>query len=651
MRSLSSVLLALILVMWLSLAVVVAVGSSQSLVAGGPPATFQGSLMYGVDEVTLQQGGGTLSIVLKEGKFKDLSKTDMVTSLNAAFMGTPDSLWNTYKLQGLNNGLISINFLGRQLRITLGPMPDIRVPVEEVITVTIPRSMIEGFNEPLESSFRILPPPTTRIVSLTPSSLVAGTRARIAFSGVDVGSEVYLVQGASCFGERAVVEDMSSNSTSLTFLPLRGGVFSLCFAPANTGHITQFKESITISGPEAIKSDPPQPRSMAQFFVSIYGVNMTSQDLVAMTVGSCNNMDLADIQINDLFSSPTRGGFYATAKEAGDYHICYLRDGADDYVDCGQVTVRRGSGNVIDGNHDTLVIDKDTLIATNARIGHLIITGGILSLDSHKLNVSQLSWKGGAITGPGTMSVMGDSSEIDGTDPKMIDFDLYNYGHLVLLLGDIRLVGFGSFNNLHRLTVSTLEKTAAPTLQCASHHNTLRNSKGATIVFRQEMDVFGAVVKIAVGIDNAGTLEFQGSYTTSSIYTRSTSTTIVADTSSLIISQTHLLGRVSLGEHASIALQCPHSESSCSVSAGVSVEGDAQIVRRMVDAEELVSVRTTLQKEISHLAATNERLTAELEKAKENSVASIPEAKADPSSVFVPSNGWAQHKFIHGTAH
>ena len=393
MRSLSSVLLALILVMWLSLAVVVAVGSSQSLVAGGPPATFQGSLMYGVDEVTLQQGGGTLSIVLKEGKFKDLSKTDMVTSLNAAFMGTPDSLWNTYKLQGLNNGLISINFLGRQLRITLGPMPDIRVPVEEVITVTIPRSMIEGFNEPLESSFRILPPPTTRIVSLTPSSLVAGTRARIAFSGVDVGSEVYLVQGASCFGERAVVEDMSSNSTSLTFLPLRGGVFSLCFAPANTGHITQFKESITISGPEAIKSDPPQPRSMAQFFVSIYGVNMTSQDLVAMTVGSCNNMDLADIQINDLFSSPTRGGFYATAKEAGDYHICYLRDGADDYVDCGQVTVRRGSGNVIDGNHDTLVIDKDTLIATNARIGHLIITGGILSLDSHKLNVSQLSWK------------------------------------------------------------------------------------------------------------------------------------------------------------------------------------------------------------------------------------------------------------------
>ena len=566
MRSLSSVCASLVLILCVVL-VVTATGASQK-------ATFQGSLTYGVDQVTLQQGGGTLSVVLKEGRFKDLPRSDMVTYLNAALNGPDGSSWNVHKLEGLTAGLISINFQGRQLRVTLGPMPEITVASDEVIAVSVPSAILEGVQGPLESTFHILPPPTTRMVSISPSTLVAGSRATISYLGVDEGSEVYLVQGGSCFGERAMVRNPVYNTTTLSFLPLRGGTFSLCFSPPNAGgHVTQFKESITISGPEAIKADPQQPRSLAQFFVSIYGVNMTSQDLVAMTTGSCDNMDIADIQINDAFSSPTRGGFYATAREAGEYHVCYYRDGAESYVDCGQVNVLKGSGNIIEGKHDVVVVDRDTLIASNAHIGHLMLTGGTLSLDGHKLNVSQLSWKGGNIVGPGSLTLMGDSSEIDGTSPKVIDFDIYNYGHLVLLLGDIRFVGYSTLNNHHRLTVSTLEQSAAPTLRRASIHNVLRNAKGATAVFRQEVDIMGASVDIGIGIDSAGTLELQGSYNSQALFTRAGSVTTVTDTSSVVVSKADLQGSVSLGEHASVALMCPISENNCVV--GAVFEGES----------------------------------------------------------------------------
>ena len=77
-------------------------------------------------------------------------------------------------------------------------------------------------------------------------------------------------------------------------------------------------------------------------------------------------------------------------------------------------------------------------------------------------------------------------------------------------------------------------------------------------------------------------------------------------------------------------LESTKSMSAVMEQAGLTVEGGTQFIRRMVDAEELASVRHTLQQEINRLTSTNERLSSELEKA------TVSEARLDATSSLPP---------------
>lgn len=530
---------------------------SLSLVFAAP-AKIQGSLVDGVELSTLHAGGAGLSIVLQDAKFRsDISGESLVELIASGFSSPSLPTLRQHIQSSLTTGYVTVASAGKQLKLRLGPMPNISISEDSVFSFEVPSQFVEGSDEPIYFKSTIYVG-TMAYVSLLTDSPVVGSPVSVRFSGVSA-SKVSVVQGVTCRGDDAKISHvLIPDDDTLQFTPLKGGTLSFCLQDGENQF--QIKGLVTVSGAEGISTEPLLPRSTKQFFINVFGTQLTEQDSVALSTTKCTAKDVPNFELFDFeFMSSSRGGFFATVPEAGVYNVCYQRLGGDSFINIGTITVEKGGDSVIDGHAASVVVEHDTLVLRNSHITRLTVISGTLILDHFHLNVTHFEWLGGSIYGPGIISIMGDKSVISNTQPIVIDFSLRNLGHLQIRLGSLSLAGTGTIINYHRLVIDATGADIGQNAKLLSHHdqNVIRNMVSGSLSFR---GMSSSTIEFQHTLFNLGELNMmEGAVLFTNLINSRSSLIEIAPTASLAIVSGVIQGEVHLGVSASLTLASSNS--------------------------------------------------------------------------------------------
>lgn len=470
------------------------------------PSKFTGSLAEGVELSVLQFGGAALTVQISNDSFvENPSSASLIDAVSSCFRCDTIAGFQQQVREALLSGFVLISKSKKQLKMKFGPMANISVPHDSMMTFQLSGNLLASGRDGAHLTSTIFLGTQASITLLT-SDPMAGKELELRVGRVSPHS-IRVVQGSTCRGDTANIVRRRVNGTALYFTPARGGSLSFCVV-AN-GREFQMRGVVLVSGVEGLATTPPHPRSNKDFYVNLFGTGMTEQDSVAFSKTRCE-LEAGDFELMDFeFSSPSRAGFFVNVPQAGEFHVCYLRYGGEHYIDVGSILVLRGGDAVIDGSSAHVHVEGDTVLLRNSRLGSLIVTSGSLTLDRFNLNVTDFQWYGGAIIGPGVISVNGDSSLIRIEGKLHIDFSLRIMGQMRVSSGGIFLSQMGAILNSQKLVIE-VPHTATFSIVGQLSHSTVRNSPAGTIAFHanalQRIELNSTLMNFGTVIVHSGRL-------------------------------------------------------------------------------------------------------------------------------------------------
>jgi serine/threonine protein kinase len=438
---------------------------------GDATATLGGTLAAGIGQRALRTGGETLTLHLagKSSFRADLTATDIRHAVrdNTYVLDDGPFGWNSQKavLFGVN-ATVEVYKNRKTLKIALAPAPTYNTTTMETIRVMLPQSLLTSAATLASSSFLVLP--SNRLVVAQPMGGGAGEPFPLRIDGAEAASimthpdQYKFVLNPQCIGEsHGVIQTFDPSTGTATVVVDRGAErYYLCYKaddeiPAN---YVAADGIITVAGPSSFKifgGDNSIVSAKTRIDVEINGYMLTDEDTVMLLRPHAGSRTCADVpvawedQTDVRLLTSNSAAAELSANETGQHYLCYLRFGASAFVTIPGQPLRVAGDS---GTHDTLLVESVLDLRNNFRAYALrVISGGVLRVNSHHLNVSSFEWPGGDITGQGKLNIRNDGN-ISGP-AKTLTFEIVNYGKLVIYTDRLTFADTGRITNYGHITI------------------------------------------------------------------------------------------------------------------------------------------------------------------------------------------------------
>ncbi|KEG14442.1 protein kinase-like protein [Trypanosoma grayi] len=560
----------------------------------GAAVWFKGSVYKGIVEKTLHDGGATFQLRaafpifegyndtrLKGLFLETLAESQVLVRETGLFQTEPNNSWQRNLPHLIEQSHAEVLENGRSARLTFGPA---EVSFEEELLIVLPCLPLNVFQDSAAknkgensrscltgNAIVITPTPmvqmdVVRLEKEAPPHYIAGNVIKIPFIEGDnsgLGSKLKVMEGYTCSNTRSAMTrgDMWDGVThSYRFVALRGGIATLCYAPfPDTFPLMMVKvgESLNIAGPEGVSTEPPQIRSGMEFTGTVYGTNLTERDVLILSEQLCNEFTSSRNTLPELsLSSSTRALFSGVLEHGGIYHLCYLRDGSEMYLEVTTLLVEAGGDAVIEGNLENVLVDKVTQLLQPATISSLQVKHlGRLVLKQESLNVSAFVWSGGTIVGHGDINCMGVATITShGHEPRTLSVLLRNYGEMVIDVHQINLEGDGAIHNYGNLTitVASMGNEGVSSIRSCSRNNVIINRGG--VIRIATIDKQHSMLCQTRIINTEGTLILSGKLNFTDLTNGEKAQLIVPKGASVAVSDARFRGGITLAENSEIML-------------------------------------------------------------------------------------------------
>eukprot|EP00760_Papus_ankaliazontas_P026926 PhM_4_TR3087/c3_g1_i1/m.53879 len=442
--------------------------SSPAHAASHSTAVFKGSFVTAATESSLRRGGDVLTVSLVGDAWADgLAGSDVARAIRDAFVSGCHKVntgWNALRDTMICDGCVKLTSTQTAV-VILAPEARYNIVHPERLVLAIPGSVLKSGFTRRGPDIYIMPEERLSVAVAGETEAVAGVEITLQLTGKHLSSVddgVKIVDGEHCRAPQAHLQgkpkwDPKAATLKVTFLT--GGTFSVCYRPnlpddehdhvvggadgGSTGNraapVVLAQGMIAVTGPEGYNTDPAVVTTNTEFDISFFGTKLTEFDHVVLTPEpTCPHSKVEE----GLFGSdhvlavhPSGRGkavAYARLPRAQSYRVCYFTKDSTSYVPLRDIRVQHGGGVLVTDSQPVLTIEEDTRITDTLTVDYLYIQAGTLQTDHYEMNVTHLEWFGGAVTGRGTLAVIGSNSRIclPSNARRSLESKIKNFGNM-----------------------------------------------------------------------------------------------------------------------------------------------------------------------------------------------------------------------------